>query len=105
NLRAGYNQPVGDTLKITADAMLSFSAKYDVIGDKDPNTRQGAWQKVDLRLGVGDIDDKWSLAVVGKNVFNEKLYGSANDIVASAGSYVAQIMRGRSVSVQGRVKF
>ncbi len=105
NVRAGYNQPVGDALKITLDAMLSFSAKYDVIGDKDPNTRQGAWQKVDLRLGIGDLDDKWGLALVGKNVFNEKLYGSANDIVASAGSYTAQIMRGRSVSVQGRVKF
>ena len=105
NVRAGFKHPVGNSLKFTADVMLSVSGAYDVIGDKDPNTRQGAWQKFDLRVGIGDIDDGWNLAFVGKNLTDERVIGSATDIVASAGSYTAQITRGRTLALQARYKF
>ncbi|OCC25631.1 TonB-dependent receptor [Croceicoccus estronivorus] len=105
NVKVGYNLPISNALKLSTDVMYSFSGAYDVIGDKDPRTRQGAWQKIDARLSLTDIDDTWSLSLIGKNLTNEKVLGSANDVVASAGSYSAQIMRGRTVAVQARFNF
>ena len=85
--------------------MVSFSGSYDVSPDKDPVTRQKAWQKINLRLGIGDIDDKWTLAFVGTNLANEKITGTAIGVVASAGSYSRDILRGRMLSVQAQYKF
>lgn len=105
NVRAGYNQPIGSTLRVRADAILAFSSSYDVAADKDPATRQRAWQQLDLRLGIGEIDEKWEIAFVGKNVTNTKVMGSATDVVASSGSYTRVIMRGRQLGVQARYNF
>ena len=58
-----------------------------------------------MRVSIGDIDNRWSLAFVGRNLTNEKVIGSQNDIVASAGSYSTQIQRGRQLSVQARYRF
>lgn len=105
NLSAGYTQPVGRSFKVGLDTMLSFSGAYDVIADKDPNNRQAAWQTVDARLSFGDIDNAWQIALVGKNLTDEKILGSATDAVASAGSYTRTILRGRQIAVQARYQF
>jgi len=105
NISAGYTHPVGDTLEISIDTVLSFSGAYDVIVDKDPATRQRAWQKLDARFGLGGIDDRWNIAFVGKNLTNERVIGSATDVVASAGSYTQQITRGRTLALQARFSF
>jgi len=105
NIRAGYNQPIGNTLRFRADAILALSASYDVSADKDPTVRQHGWQQFDLRLGMGDIDEKWELALVGKNLTNEKILGSVSGVVASSGSFTRAIQRGRQVAVQARFKF
>jgi outer membrane receptor protein involved in Fe transport len=105
NVRVNFNQPLNDSLKFTAGAVLSFSASYDVSPDKDPVTRQKSWRKVDLRLGVGDIDDKWTLAFVGTNLANVKIAGSATGVVASSGSFSRSILRGRTLAVQAQFRF
>lgn len=105
NVRASYNTPIGGSLRLDIDAMLNFSGSYFVITDRDPHSLQKDWQKVDLRVSIGDIDNRWSLAFVGRNLTNEKVIGSQNDIVASAGSYSTQIQRGRQLSVQARYRF
>lgn len=102
NLRAGYTHPIGANLELTADAVMTFSDSYDLISDKDPVTEQDAWEKFDLRVGLGDVDGNWEVAFIGKNLTDEKVMGSANDIVASPGSYSRTILRGRTLSVQAR---
>ena len=81
---------------------LSFSDGYSLAPDNDPVGRQGSWQKVDLRLGLSDVDNRWSLAFVGKNLANEKVFATANDVVGTAGSYFATIERGRFLALQAR---
>lgn len=105
NIRASFNQPLADNLEFNASTMLSFADSYDVSPDKDPSVRQKAWEKIDLRLAIGDIDDKWSLAFVGTNLTNEKISGSAIGVVASAGSFTQTIQRGRTLAVQAQVRF
>lgn len=102
SVRANYEQPINSALVFTGDVALSFSDGYSLAPDNDPVGRQGAWQKVDLRLGLSDTDDVWSLAFVGKNLANEKVFATANDVVGTAGSYFATIERGRTLILQAR---
>jgi len=104
NVHASYNHPIGETLEFKGDVSLAFSGSYNVNADKDPLTRQKGWQLLDLRMGIGHIDGKWELAFVGKNLTNEKIVGSATDVVASAGSFAKTIERGRTLAVQMRYK-
>jgi iron complex outermembrane recepter protein len=105
NIRIGYEAPIGNALKFSIDGAVKFSGGHHVIADRDPNTRQSAWEKFDLRVGVGDIDDRWSVAVVGRNLADTLTIGSSNDVTASAGSYVQQVQRGRTIALQARFRF
>lgn len=104
NVHTSYNHPISDSLEFKGDASVSFSSSYNVNADKDPFTQQKGWQLFDVRLGVGDIDGKWELAFVGKNLTNEKIVGSATDVVASPGSFAKTIERGRTLAIQARYK-
>lgn len=105
NVHASYNIPIGNSLQFSIDGTLNFSGSYYVIADLDPHARQPAWQKVDVRVAIGNIGRGWSLAFVGRNLTNVKVMGSQNDIVASAGSYATQIQRGRTLAAQARFSF
>ena len=97
-----YEQPINSSLNFSGDLLFSFSDGYSLAPDNDPVGRQGDWQKVDLRVALSDSDDAWSLAFVGKNLTNEKVFATANDVVGTPGSYFATIERGRTLAVQAR---
>ncbi len=105
-VRASYEQPIiNSSLVFSGDVALSFSDGYSLAPDNDPVGRQGSWQKVDLRLGLSDADANWSLAFIGKNLANERVFATANDVVGTAGSYFATIERGRFLALQARYNF
>ena len=105
SVNASYDLPIGDSMQLSFEGAVNFSGAYDVIADLDPVTRQGAWQKFDARVAFGDRDDRWTVALVGKNLTNERIITSAQDVVASAGSYTRVIGRGRQVALQLRYRF
>jgi len=103
--RLGFAYPVAASLVLTGDAVVSFSDSYDLLGDDDPVARQAAWQKYDLRLGLGRDDGKWEVAFVGKNL-NDKLTRSmTNNAVGTTGAYAAFVDRGKQLALQARVKW
>ena len=106
NARLGFALPVrGGALTLTGDAMMTFSDEYDLLGTNDPNAFQDAYEKVDLRIGIGSADDKWEIAVLGKNLSNKKTSQTWNPGVFGLGSYAMVLDRGRQVAVQMRVHF
>jgi outer membrane receptor protein involved in Fe transport len=105
NIRASYNFPIGNSLTFTAEAGMSFSGAYHVTEDLDPHGRQDAWQKFDLRFALSDVDERWSLALVGRNLTDERVLGSSSDVIASDGSYTDTILRGRTLAIQARFAF
>lgn len=100
--RARYDYPLSSSINFSGDVAYSFSSSYSLAPDNDPITRQRPWTKVDLRAGLSGADENWSVALIGKNIFNEKVFATANDLVGSLGSYYATIERGRSFAIQAR---
>jgi iron complex outermembrane receptor protein len=106
--QAEFVQPIGDKLKATFTAAVYFSSKYfvdsgtfnPIIGVQEP------YQKVDLRASLSDANDRWSIALIGKNVTDE---------ITSSGVYpwpfsspplnVYTIDEPSSWAIQGSVKF
>lgn len=97
-----YQQPINSYLNFTGDLTFSFSDDYSLMPDGDPNGEQDAWQKVGLRLGLSSMDERWNVALVGKNLGNEKVYATKSNLAGTQGSYFATIERGRSVALQFR---
>jgi iron complex outermembrane receptor protein len=71
--QAAYTIPVGDGMKATLTGAVYFSSKYFVdSGTFNPRIGiQDAYQKVDVRAELADNADRWSLAIVGKNITDE----------------------------------
>ncbi len=96
---------MGANLQLSGDAILSFSDKYDMLGVNDPIGFQSAWNKVDLRVGLGGLTGNWEVAAIVKNITDEHTSHSWNPAVYGMGSYTSVTDRGRQIAVQGIYKW
>ncbi len=65
-------QPISDSLQLRLMGVLYFRSAYFVSGDQSPTYGyQPGYSKFDLRAELGDRNDRWSLAIVGKNLGNK----------------------------------
>ena len=56
--------------------------------------------------GLADVADTWSVALIGKNLTDEKTYIWKNDLpVTNSNSYYGVPERPRSIAVQARYRF
>jgi len=77
---ATWWRPVGDKMKVSLTGAVQYSSSYFVdSGTFNPFFGlQDAYAKIDLRAELADIDERWSVAIVGKNV---------GDKITSSGVY------------------
>lgn len=102
NVRANFTYPISSSLVFDAELAVRFTGDYETVVDRDPNLKQDAWQKYDLRLGISDSNGKWEVAFVGKNLTDEVIIADGNDVVASPGSYFVVVERGQTLALQAR---
>lgn len=97
----------GIDLRMTAD--LNYSDDYHFANDLDPVLEQDAYTKINARIGLASADQTWSIAVLGKNLTDEKTSTWGNDVpLAGQGfsqTYFQHIDAPRSVEIQAAYKF
>jgi iron complex outermembrane receptor protein len=109
SVSAQYDTPVGDRFRFVTSAQLNYRSKFIISDNQDPVYGiQPSYQKVDLRFQFGDRDDRWNVALVGRNITNERTYtfgfawpGSLS-YTPSGHRYLEET---RTVSVEGSVRF
>lgn len=67
---ASYDTPVGNGLMLGLAADLRYSASYLASGFGNPDSRQSSYATIDASIRVGSEDDRWQVAVIGKNLTN-----------------------------------
>jgi iron complex outermembrane recepter protein len=72
NVAVDYDRPVTDTLRLFANATLNFQSEVNYREFNDPREIQPAFSKTDVRLGVGQVDRRWELALLVRNLFEER---------------------------------
>jgi hypothetical protein len=104
-ISAVYTLNISENLLVDIEPNVYFTDSYFIQQDFDPFTEQDSYAMWGLRVGVSNMEGDWELAVIGKNLNNEKTIFFANDQPAGGGSYVRSLNRPRSWAVQARYNF
>ncbi|MFN5902064.1 MAG: TonB-dependent receptor [Novosphingobium sp.] len=113
NAAADFEYPVGDTLQIRLNVNVDFSSRYQTNATIiDPSSYQEGFARIGARLALGHIDDKWEIALIGRNLNNRRVILTSgalplattltgNTGVANTGIFD----RPRNIALQASVKF
>ena len=80
NLNGDFSHEIGSDLKLGINLNADFSSSYIPAANLDPRTRQDSYVKIGARLALGHIDDIWSVALIGRNLTNERIRQTASNL-------------------------
>ena len=103
SLYADMNLPITSTLNLRGGINMGFSDDFFTESTLDPVAMQESYTRWDANIGIANVDGKWSLSLVGKNLSNEKIL--SNTVPVYPFSYVGYIHMPRTVTLQGRYNF
>jgi len=101
-----YVKAVGADREFTFNLESVFKSSYYTNYDLNPFTEQSGYGKINMRLGLIDHNDGWSLALLGKNLGDKYTTTYSTDMSFSpAGMYGVWVEPGRSVALQAGYRF
>ena len=80
NLNGDFSHEIGGNMKLGINLNADFSSSYIPAANLDPRTKQDGYVKMGARLSLGNVDDKWSVALVGRNLTNERIKQTASNL-------------------------
>lgn len=84
-LGATYEFPLG-TLNASLSGDVSYTGEYNFTDTLRPDAVQDAYTKLDLAARLSAPDDRWTLSLIGRNLTEEFVVTSANDIPFTGGT-------------------
>jgi outer membrane receptor protein involved in Fe transport len=75
-----FEAPVGGRLRIGLSADARYSGKYFASNFAAPLSVQPSYWNIDASLRLGTDDDRWELAVIGRNLTNKFYMGGVQDL-------------------------
>jgi iron complex outermembrane receptor protein len=95
---ARYDVPISARLRLQLLGRVYYSDRYSMQLDNDPVHYQAAYTKVDATVAISNRDDRWRLALIGRNLTDKLTSNFAND--AGAGSDFFFLEPPRSLALQ-----
>ncbi|MEM9403843.1 MAG: TonB-dependent receptor [Pseudomonadota bacterium] len=95
NIMIAYDIPLSSMpfdAQISTD--INYSDEYLLSQDLDPLLSQDAYSTVNVRLSLLDKNDRWQLALFGRNITDELFVLTAGGVPAQNGAYFASTSRG-----------
>lgn len=110
NLAFNFTYPVFNDMEFSALLDIFYTGEYDASATFDPALVQDGYSMYNLRLGIGPADGNWEIAVLGKNLGDERVlqFGGDTPLAGStfgAKSNYAFYGRGRTLTLQAVVSF
>ncbi|MGV0034188.1 MAG: TonB-dependent receptor [Candidatus Azotimanducaceae bacterium WSBS_2022_MAG_OTU7] len=102
NLNIEFDRALNNGMDLTTILGVEFSDASFTALDLDPISEQGSYAKLNARVQLAN-EDKWSVALVGKNLTDEATTTWINDVPFFRGAYFGSIDPPRSFGVQVRV--
>ena len=105
-LTARHVMPLSANLILANSMDINYEDEFYSALDLDPNTRHDDLTTINARIALTNVDRTWSVAVIGKNLTDEKSNIWHNDVpVTNSNSYFGLPDRPRSIAVQARYRF
>ena len=112
NLNGDFKHEIGGDLEFGFNLNADFSSSFIASANLDPRTKQEGYVKMGARLSLGHVDDKWTIALVGRNLTNERIMQTAGALplattftARNGVAYSAIYDRPRNIAVQADFKF
>lgn len=103
NIAIDYETEIFNNFDFKASLDLQYMDDYYAVNDNDPITMQNAFTKVNARVALAS-SDVWSIALLGKNLTDEKIANAPNDIplgnLGFTGSFFYFLDAPRSYEIQ-----
>lgn len=80
SLGLNYDVPLTDTVMLGLGVDYNWTDDVNVALDQDANLLMESYGKLDARIGFSAIDGQWSIAIVGKNLTDERVFTWGNDV-------------------------
>ncbi len=74
NVHGGYESEVFDGLLFSANLVVAYRSGYYVEADLNSDSHQDSYTKVDARVALSGRDEKWQIALLGKNLTDEHTF-------------------------------
>lgn len=106
-----WEVPIAGTIGARLSGDARYSSSYSTQEDGNPNAIQPAYTKVNLGIAIHDVNNKWELAFLARNITNKYvvLFSAAKvGSVAVPGQgpdIVGYVDRPRELTIQGSVRF
>lgn len=78
-----YETDLSSTLKGGLSADMRYSDAYNASPFGNPDARQKSYATLDASARIGTRDERWELAVIGKNLTNRQILTGAQDITGT----------------------
>ncbi|AYJ84869.1 TonB-dependent receptor (plasmid) [Sphingomonas paeninsulae] len=72
NFGGSYDVPLGDAYMLSFSSDANYSSKYFTEDSDDPYSMQKGFWRVNGSVRFKQADDKWELALIGRNIFNQR---------------------------------
>mgnify|MGYP001552352973 FL=1 len=110
NIAFDFRAPVGDRLEAHAVFDVFYTSEYDASATFDPALVQDAYTKLNLRLGLGADTGSWQLALLAKNLTDEKVLSFGGDTPLAGSTFGAKsnyafFLPGRTYTLQAVFRF
>ena len=104
SVNGSYEFALTSDLVMKLGSWLYFSSGYYQQASIDPLFYQPSYGKLDLRAAIGSADERWELAVIGKNV-TDKVTASYRAVHPASNAVSVRTDRPRSIAVQVTSRF
>ena len=106
-LAIDWNHGITNGLELRTSADMFASDGYFLSPTLDPNQVQESYAKVNARVALGDPGRRWEVALLGKNLFDERTVsmGVGTPLAYSTFGAYSQanvVDEGRTLAIQGR---
>lgn len=110
NLTFDFSIPIGSSYELNALLDFFYKGDHHTSNTFDPKLIQDAYTKINARIGFGAESGRWEIALLGRNLTDEDIlqYGGDMPLAGSnfgAGGNYAFFAQGRTLSVQGTLRF
>lgn len=111
NAGLSYETPLTGSTKIEFSGGLQFSDSYITNATSQPRSRQPNYTLLDASVRIAQVDDRWEVALIGRNLGDKYYFVRATDNPVSAiapgrlADQVASVNRGREIMLRVGFKY
>jgi len=110
NVTFDYRRPVGNNLEFSGALDVFFTSEYDASATYDPALVQDGYSMVNARIALGSETGRWQVALLAKNITDEKILTFGGDTPLSGSIFLAKsnyafYAPGRTTTIQAIFRF